>query len=277
MTVTADPYAPKIRRYQLLASITRTVLLAAGAGAVAATALTATPATAQAAPASCPDVEVLFARGTFETPGLGKVGDPFVDAVQSRLPGATVNSYAVDYPATLDFGRTVDGVADVSAHVRDVVTACPATRIVLGGYSQGAAVMGYTTMDATPTGYTLPQGITGPMPIEYADRIAAVALFGTPSAQFTNLVYRDAPELTIGSRFAGKTMQLCAAHDPVCEQIGLNRAAHSAYLSNGMIDQAADFVVRRLTHGASPSETAANVANYRPTTVDPASEQAGIR
>ena len=34
----------------------------------------------------CPDVEVVFARGTFEPPGVGATGQAFVDALRARLP-----------------------------------------------------------------------------------------------------------------------------------------------------------------------------------------------
>ena len=36
-------------------------------------------------PPGCPDVQVLFARGTTEPPGLGAVGDAFVDDLKSRV------------------------------------------------------------------------------------------------------------------------------------------------------------------------------------------------
>jgi len=35
--------------------------------------------------ADCPDIEVVFARGTTEAPGVGYVGQAFVDALQSQV------------------------------------------------------------------------------------------------------------------------------------------------------------------------------------------------
>lgn len=33
----------------------------------------------------CPDVEVVFARGSGEPPGIGGIGRPFVDALRSEI------------------------------------------------------------------------------------------------------------------------------------------------------------------------------------------------
>ncbi|PRC48895.1 cutinase family protein, partial [Mycobacterium sp. ITM-2017-0098] len=89
----------------------------------------------------CPDIEVVFARGTDEPPGLGRVGSAFVDSLSGRVGGRSVGSYAVVYPATFDFLAAAGGANDASAHVQYMIANCPRTRLVLGGYSQGAAVI----------------------------------------------------------------------------------------------------------------------------------------
>ncbi len=58
-------------------------------------------ATAFAQP--CPDVEVVFARGTYEPPGVGMVGQAFVDSLRSQAGGRPVGVYGVDYAASGDF------------------------------------------------------------------------------------------------------------------------------------------------------------------------------
>ncbi len=179
-------------------------------------------------------------------PGVGATGQAFVDALSARLPGKTVEAYGVNYPASLDFGQAADGVADAANRIQAISAQCPSTKIVLGGYSQGAAVAGYTTASAVPAGYTLPASISGPMPASVASHVAAVALFGTPDSWFLGLADRSAPPIAIGDLYAGKTIQLCAAGDPVCYPGGLDRAAHSSYKGNGMADQAADFVAAKL-------------------------------
>jgi len=196
---------------------------------------------------------VVFARGTLEAPGVGETGQAFVDALTSRLGDKTVAVYAVNYPASLNFDDAAQGVVDASNKVEATTAACPRTKIVLGGYSQGAAVAGYTTTDSVPPGYVLPDG-TGPMPAAIAPHVAAVALFGKPSNGFLDLVDRSTPPITIGQLYSGKTIEPCALGDPVCGG-GLSRAAHSEYKGNGMAEQAADFTARPIPR--RPCEAAA--------------------
>lgn len=226
---------------------------AVGSGVAAGGVLTAASAAAE----PCPDVEVIFARGTTEAPGVGWAGQEFVDALQSQLGGRSVQVYPVAYPASPDWPRAADGVVDTSNRVRDVVATCPDTKMVLGGYSQGAAVMGYVTADQIPPGYIPPAGITGPMAPEIADHVAAVVLFGKPSTRFLDAI--SAPPITIGSLYADKTLSQCIPDDPVCTADGANLFAHSQYGANGMIDQAATFAVARLGDvEAQPKNSAAS-------------------
>ena len=205
-------------------------------------------ARAFAAPGNlCPDVEVVFARGTFESPGVGATGQAFVDALNSRLGSDTVDVYGVNYPASLDFQAATEGIADATSRIENIASTCPDTKIVLGGYSQGAAVAGYSTFDTVPAGLALPAGISGPMPPSVASHVAAVVLFGTPDNWFLDLVDRNAPPVTVGPLYSAKTVQLCAPGDPVCSPGGLDRSAHSAYKTNGMAEQAADFAARAVS------------------------------
>ncbi len=195
----------------------------------------------------CPDVEVVFARGTFEPPGVGDTGQAFVDALRAQLGGKSIDVYPVNYPASLDFATAADGVIDASNKIRDMAASCPNTKMVLGGYSQGAAVVAYTTEDAVPNGFTLPAGITGPMPPAVADHVAAVALFGKPSSGFLQQIYTGAPPITVGHLYSGKTTDMCIPDDPICSPAGNDNGAHTLYAVNGMAAQAADFAVRRLS------------------------------
>ena len=242
---TVTPLAGRIRRLTTRAALS-TTFVALATGAILTGSLATSTPSANAAEDACPAVEVVFARGTNEAPGVGATGQAFVDALTARLPGKTVDVYGVNYPASLNFGQAADGIVDASNKIQATAANCPATEIVLGGYSQGAAVAGYTTTDTVPAGFDLPAGIAGPMPPAVAPHVSSVVLFGTPDPWFMNLVARSAPPIAIGQPYTAKTLQLCATGDPVCFPGGLDRSAHSSYKDNGMAVQAADFVASRL-------------------------------
>ncbi|TPG34458.1 cutinase family protein [Mycolicibacterium hodleri] len=206
-------------------------------------------ATTVAAPADatpCPDVEVVFARGTFEPPGVGATGQAFVDALTAKVANTTIDVYPVNYPASLDFATAAAGIIDAGNKVKDVAATCPHTEIVIGGYSQGAAVAAYLTEDSVPAGFSLPPGLTGPMPPSVADHVAAVVLFGKPSSGFMQMIYSGAPPITVGALYTGKTTDLCIPDDPVCVPGAGNFGAHNKYIADGLTDQAADFTSKKL-------------------------------
>ena len=89
----------------------RSVLIAAGV-AITAAVVPVPPASAAIEP--CPDVEVIFARGTGEPEGLGRVGEALVATLTPQLGGKTVETYAVNYPASFDFLTTADGANDAA-------------------------------------------------------------------------------------------------------------------------------------------------------------------
>src|SRR5512133_1718726 len=96
---------------RLWSSVSRKLAGATGkaAGAMLVTAVVVfSPVAAVAAPLAvsgidegCPDVEVVFARGTGEPSGLGSVGIPFVADLAAGLPERTLRSYGVNYPAQI--------------------------------------------------------------------------------------------------------------------------------------------------------------------------------
>lgn len=273
---TVTPVAARMRRFATRTALSTTFAALATGAIFAGSFATSTPV-ANAAEDSCPAVEVVFARGTNEAPGVGATGQSFVDALTARLPGKSVDVYGVNYPASLNFGQAADGIVDASNRIQSIATTCPATDIVLGGYSQGAAVAGYTTTDTVPAGFDLPAGIAGPMPASVAPHVSAVVLFGTPDPWFMNLVAQSAPPITIGQSYTAKTLQLCATGDPVCFPGGLDRSAHSSYKDNGMAVQAADFVANKLgapAPAAAVQQTAGEVSASDQPVVAPAPEPA---
>ncbi|WP_422743001.1 cutinase family protein [Mycobacterium sp. WMMD1722] len=199
---------------------------------------------ASASAAPCPDVEVLFARGTHEAPGLGPTGEAFVDALRGRIGDRTLSVYPVNYPASDQWSTGADGVRDAGARVLSVADTCPDTEMVLGGYSQGAAVMGFVTSEAVPDGVD-PATVPKPLQPEIAEHVAAVTLFGLPNVRAMNFL--GEPPVVIGPLYQDKTIQLCAPEDPVCSD-GLNFAVHNPGTYTGpLTDQGADYAAGRLT------------------------------
>ncbi len=176
------------------------------------------------ASAACPGVEVVFARGREEPPGVGAVGDALVNSLRGKTR-MSVGVYGVNYPANITTGT---GANDMSAHVQSMARDCPNTRMVLGGYSLGAEVADLVTGGRPVFGFTnlLPPGVD--------QHVAAVALFGNGTRG-------------VAPAFAGKTIDQCAAGDPICGR-GTNWPSHlqPSYIDSGLVDQAAGFVAGKL-------------------------------
>jgi cutinase len=189
------------------------------------------------ASAACPAVEVVFARGRTEPAGVGILGNAFISALRSKT-NQNIGVYAVRYPADNEIDV---GANDMSAHVQSMMNNCPDTRLVLGGYSLGAAVT--DVVIAVPMPFF---GFDNPLPPGADPHIAAIALFGNGSqwaGPITNFnpIYRD------------RTIDLCHGADPICNPADPNTwennwPAHlaNAYIQAGMPNQAADFVAGRI-------------------------------
>ncbi len=215
---------------RLILACSAAVLATAGAAVI-------TPAVSSAQPA-CPDVEIVFARGTSEPVGVGRVGQALADALAPQLGGRSLGTYGINYPAGYDFLSTADGAADATAHIVAMAQQCPATRIVLGGYSQGAAVVDMLA-GVPPLGNKVGSiGSAPPLPGGAAGNVAAVTVFGNPATKFGN-------PLSAAGSFAGKAIDLCSDGDPICSD-GRNPFAHTHYESSAFISQAAGFVAGRV-------------------------------
>ena len=210
----------------------RLIRIGLAAAFLAAAAYFVAPQLLPRATASCPDVEVVFARGTDEPPGVGRVGQAFVSSLRQQTR-KSVGAYGVNYPANKDFLAATNGANDASNHVQQMANNCPNTRLVLGGYSQGAAVIDIVTAAPLPG-----LGFHQPLPGDAADHVAAVALFGNPSARAGGLMSALTPN------FDGKTIDLCNTGDPICSN-GNQWNAHLGYVP-GLTNQAAHFVAGRI-------------------------------
>jgi cutinase len=207
-------------RFRGWVSVSALTILAA-AGVTAAT-VSGTVGIPKAAAAPCPDVQVFFARGTDEPPGLGQVGDVFVQGIRDRT-GRDVAASAVNYPAHQDIGP---GVTDLTAQLNSFAGRCPNTRVVVGGYSLGAAVTNQVLNDQLAPGVD--------------DRIAAVVLFGNAS-RLLNV------PLTPGPQFADRFLDVCNPGDPICSG-GPFALSHLqlAYVAGGGLNSGVDFAISKL-------------------------------
>ncbi|MGF2943985.1 cutinase family protein [Mycobacterium sp. Lab-001] len=183
----------------------------------------------------CADVQLIFARGTAEPPGLGAEGEALLAALRPALGSRSVDSYAVNYPASYNFLTTADGANDARDHIAEMTERCPSTKLALGGFSQGASVVSMLA-GVPPVGPTI--GNVGSAPAldpDLAAKVRAVAVFGNPGNRF------DTPLSTTGE-FAGRTIDLCSAGDPVCVVGGRDRDAHHDYAAPPYPGEAATFI-----------------------------------
>jgi cutinase len=188
----------------------------------------------------CPDAEVIFARGTNEPAGLGKVGDSFVDSLRQQT-GLNILPYGVNYAASKLQLHGGDGANDTIDRVKKSVETCPNTKIVLGGYSQGATVMDIVA--GVPIG-----GINfgSTLPPQYANNIAAVVTFG-------DVADRAGGSLPTQSAMLGsKAADYCNPNDPICHAgEGNEWSGHTEGYVPVYTTQAAAFVAPKLMSGSS--------------------------
>lgn len=259
-----------------------------GVAVLAAAALVGGRVPAVAADSGCGDLVVVFARGSGQRLAQ-REGTTFLSALSARL-GGSVRATAYElgsatyggarYPAVgvgvdsgdafanlLDAGAfwtgneghryrasVGSGVRELRAYLERRAQTCPAERVVLGGYSQGAQVVG----DALP-------GISR----ELRDRITFVGLFGDPKLSlpegrgifpaacrgralspwrrgnascYTDNGILDARTPYLPADVAARTGSWCDRDDPICNgNLGdFLRSTHSRYAQPGRaVDQAA--------------------------------------
>jgi cutinase len=126
-----------------------------------------------------------------------------------------------------------------------MVANCPNTKLVLGGYSQGAMVIDLITIArASVAGFN-----AATLSADEADHVAAVAVFGNPTDKLLGPISEVSPW------YGAKAIDLCAPDDPICTPGGalslpthdeMTSAAHLSYPNSGMPAQAAAFVAGHL-------------------------------
>jgi cutinase len=183
--------------------------------------------------AGCADVELVIARGTGEPGTLGViVGDPLLQATRPAVAPRTVTGYPVDYPASTDPQSPYSGNRALVARMTSRSAACPSTKFVLVGYSQGAAVVDMAIGAYGPGSGANTVTI---LPTAAASRVAAVVLFGNPLRR----TGRSLPP-----EWVGRTLDICAPLDPVCDPNGTDFSPHLTY--GGNAGQAAAFIASKV-------------------------------
>ena len=264
--------------------------------ALGAVLLVAPPAAALdgALSAPCDDVESVFARGSGQD--LGEAAELRFDGqVKKRISAPlTYHSYELgresidghQYPAVavgtgswgnfwttvgaafsrgggFSYGDSVnEGVAELKAYLTERAAVCPESVFVLGGYSQGAQVIGETYNEALTDGLR--------------DRVVYEALFGDPKlflpegfGPFPSACYEvdlsawrfDVPNCrtvagSLGARvpylpdgYTSTTGLACANDDYVCgsSKLAFVNSGHETYANEGSsIDKAAVEIAKRL-------------------------------
>lgn len=195
------------------------------------TLLGAPAGTPAAAAEPCPDTEVVFARGSGQPAGLGDVGEAFVASLTEQLPGREVRVYPVEYPASTDYRNSaLLGESDATGHIQTTVANCPHTKLVLGGYSQGASVIEMSSNSLPPA---------------VAHHVVAVALFGPPSSPYSTSLW-GGPLPVLAASYRPKSIDFCLTGDIYCEENG-SVVPHLMYVQDGKAYEAAAFAANRLT------------------------------
>jgi cutinase len=182
------------------------------------------------------------------------VGPPLATAMQATFGADKVAVQGVDYPANFAGATTgatnpknAAGAKNMVAMVAKVAAACPDSKVVLSGYSQGAEQVRGALMNMPAGGammakvaerLTLPPSlaISYSLVLEFpsfapANIIQAAVTFGDPlqADQFANIDQ-------------AKTKVNCAQGDQVCNEQFLISAAHLSYGKNGNVEESVAFV-----------------------------------
>ncbi|KAE8453571.1 hypothetical protein EG329_010432 [Mollisiaceae sp. DMI_Dod_QoI] len=161
--------------------------------------------------AACKEYTVVFARGTSEPGNVGiLVGPPFFEALKSAVGSGNVaiqgvNDYSASVPAYLAGGDPV-GSAEMATQIQAAQSACPNTKLIASGYSQGGQIV---------------HNAIGLLPASVASWISKVVIFGDPD---------DGTALP--NVAASKVDVYCHAGDNICVNGDLILIPHLTYAEN---------------------------------------------
>ncbi|KAH8199711.1 hypothetical protein TruAng_006119 [Truncatella angustata] len=175
----------------------------------------------------CRDVIFIWSRGSTEVGNMGTiVGPPVSNGLKAKFGATKVATEGVDYAALLSTnflpgGADPVGIALMSQLLTQAATQCPNSKIVAGGYSQGAAMTHRAVEQLSAS---------------VISRIAGIVLFGDTQYLQSNGRIANYP--------TSKTKIYCAFGDLVCAGTLTITAAHLSYGADA--DDAAAFLVDRI-------------------------------
>ncbi|RDL37274.1 Cutinase [Venustampulla echinocandica] len=168
---------------------------------------------------ACKPYTVIFARGTTEPGNVGiLVGPPFFSALKSRVGKSSVTIQGVNnYGASVQgylAGGDPNGGPEMARQIEAARKACPNTKLIAGGYSQGGQIV---------------HNAAKLLSADTAQWISKVVIFGDP---FNGQAF--------GNIAASKTKVFCNQFDNICVNGDLILPAHLRYCENA--DAASAFV-----------------------------------
>ncbi|KAJ1326626.1 cutinase [Microdochium nivale] len=179
----------------------------------------------------CRDVIFLFARGSTEVGNMGTVvGPPTSDGLKAALGATSVATEGIDYRAlvstnTLPGGADPAGIREMSDMLVKANKECPTSKIVVTGYSQGAALVHRAVED---------------QPAAIKDQIVAAVTYGdTQNVQDRGQIPNFPPE---------KTLVICNRGDLVCSGMLIIAAPHLTY--GRRVDEAVQFITQKVNAAA---------------------------
>ncbi|OTB09853.1 carbohydrate esterase family 5 protein [Daldinia sp. EC12] len=175
----------------------------------------------------CRDVIFIFARGSTQDGNIGDdPGPQTIDQLKAVLGADAVAAQGVDYPALLidnlrKGGCDPEDADNMRALITQAATQCPSSKLVVSGYSQGAALVHRSIESASAA---------------VKNRIYAAVTYGDTQKE------QDGGK--IPNFDASKTLILCHDGDKVCEGTLIVTDAHHEY--HDLAPEAVDFIASKV-------------------------------
>ncbi len=199
----------------------------------------------------CPAVFFVGARGTDQPAGLGpQLDDAYAQFVSLLEAPAgvdvTVASHALDYPAARGgFGDSdayresvIDGARALPVVLDELVAACPAARLLIAGYSQGAQLITLADLGGLVAGIDAVLLLANPV-FSPGDASTKRGDFDPERGGLFGQVDLDAG-------LAERTIQVCLDADPFCQAGSLGVFVHTFGYHGEALNEAVDWVAARV-------------------------------